>query len=643
MITRIGITWRLSLVVLAGAGLVMGSMIVYGYFHARQMLEREMEATANNLTRSTAYRIDTVTKAVEMTVQGLAAAAEEDCLTGETSESLWRLLEKAVQGTDEVYGSCFARTPDFSSSGTLNGAPYVSRQGGGFAREDLGAVKDYHYWVQDWFVLPRELDRPVWTEPYFDEGGGNTLMVTCSAPVREHGGKGTFKGVVTCDVSLVSLTDTVSSLSVAKSGYAFLLSRNGAFICHPSSELVLKENIFSWAETLQDASLRELGRRMIRGESGFVPHTSLLTAEPGWMVFVPVPTTRWTLGVVFPEEVLTQQVRLLSRIESQIAVGGFAALFLIILLIARSITKPIEQLDQAARTLAAGNLDAPLPRIRGRDEIAELGEAFATMRDELKTYISRLAETVAAKERIQSELRIAHDIQMSLVPKTFPPFPTRHDLDLYAIMNPAREVGGDFYDFFLTDESHLCLAIADVAGKGMPAALFMAVTRSFLRSIFREEPSPARTLARLNAELSADNPSCMFATLFCAVLHLPTGECRFANGGHNRPMIVSPDGTASMLPTVKGAPIGAMEESTFGEGSFSLQHGQTLFLYTDGVTEAMNPQLQMFGEQRMAAVLQVAARESCTQLLERVEAAVHQFVEGAEQSDDLTMLALRRN
>lgn len=635
MISRLSITWRLMLVVLIGAGLVMGLVIAYGYFHTRAILAQELETEAENLTLSTAYRIGTVTKSVEKTVQGLAAAVEQNI----SDESTWQLLEHAVMNTGEVYGSCFARSPDLQSTSPLVSALYVCRRPHGFAREDLG--KQQTYWTEDWFVLPRELDTVVWTEPYFDEGGGNTLMVSCCAPVRDGSVDRAFKGVVTCDVSLEGLDDTVSSLSVAKSGYAFLLSRNGVFISHPSSELILKENIFSWADTIRSPSLRELGRRMIRGESGFVPFTSSFTKEPGWLFFAPVPSTGWTLAVVFPRRALTHKLHQLSSLQSQIAIGGFSALFLVILLISRSITRPIQQLDKATRTLAAGDLDAQLPRIRGADEIAQLCNSFSKMRDELKSYITQLRETVAAKERIQSELRIARDIQISLLPTQIPQL-AASGIDLHAVMKPAREVGGDFYDFFLADKHRLCVAIADISGKGVPAALFMAITRSFLRAIFREERSPAMTLKRLNAELSTDNPSCMFATLFCASIDLRTWECRFANGGHNRPMLVGVGGAVEMLPKLRGAPLGAVEDSMFEESTFTLQQGQTLYLYTDGVTEAMNPEMQLFGEERMRDILKTASTRTCATLLDQVQAAVSEFTAGADQSDDLTMLALCR-
>jgi sigma-B regulation protein RsbU (phosphoserine phosphatase) len=291
--------------------------------------------------------------------------------------------------------------------------------------------------------------------------------------------------------------------------------------------------------------------------------------------------------------------------------------------------------------MASGDLDAPFPVAKGRDEIARLTESFTIMRAELKAYMAQLRETVAAKERVESELRIAHDIQMSLVPRTFPPFPKRQDLELYALIEPAREVGGDFYDFFMPDPGHLCLAIGDVSGKGMPAALFMAVTRSFLRSFFHDDQNPAATMARLNDELSRDNEACMFVTLFCAVVDLTTGECRFASGGHNPPMLMDADGVVVEVPKLDGVAVGAIEDVRYGEGVLTMHSGQVLFMYTDGVTEAMNPADQLYGEKRMSEVLAANKGQDSATIITGIREDLRRFVDGADQFDDITMLAFR--
>lgn len=331
----------------------------------------------------------------------------------------------------------------------------------------------------------------------------------------------------------------------------------------------------------------------------------------------------------------------LSRREGFVGFFGFLLLIPVMMYISRSITEPLRKLADSTKSLAAGDLDAPLPIIKGQDEVANLAGSFVSMRGELKKHIDMLQAAATAKERIASELRIAQSIQMELVPKTFPPFPDRQDFELYAMMNPAREVGGDFYDFLMPDPEHLWIVIGDVSGKGIPAALFMAVTRTFLRAFVQEEASPGRVLARVNDELACNNESNMFVTLFCGVVHLPDGVFRWANGGHNPPFFLPAGGKTEFLPRTKGALVGAIEELAFAEAELKLQPGDTLFLYTDGVTEAMNQTQQLFGNDRTRDCLQELRQQDCVGIVNGMAAQLADFAEGAEQSDDITMLVLR--
>ena len=245
-------------------------------------------------------------------------------------------------------------------------------------------------------------------------------------------------------------------------------------------------------------------------------------------------------------------------------------------------------------------------------------------------------------QRIESEIRFARSIQMSLVPKTFPAFPGRTDFDLFAVLEPAREIGGDFYDYFMFDDENLCFVIGDVSGKGVPAALFMAVTRTFIRSIWREERNPAKTLERVNNDLCVDNDTSMFVTLFCGLINLPTGSLRYARGGHNPPLLIRAGGEVGRLPWADGMLVGTMPGATFEEKEIALSPGDTLFLFTDGVTEAMNTKGELFGEEQTVMELGKTTRgESCEQMVARLRQVLGTHAEGAEQSDDITMMAFR--
>ena len=637
MLRNMTIAWRMTLLILVGAGCILGAIIGYSYVTARRLLEQELREKACSLAEGTANRIETVQRAVEKVGQGAAVH-----FTGApmAPEDIYAFLESIVRRNPEVYGAGFAPSPKyFDAFGRP--APYVCRTATNDSMRKVSlADGGYRYDVWDWYTLPRDLGKSIWTEPYFDEGAGNILMVTYATPCYT-GRTNDFFAVVGCDVSLSWLTEMMASLNLGKRGYAFLISGNGTYLTHRRKDFIMNETVFSVAEESGIDALRGIGRRMVHGETGFGELISFVTGEASWFAFAPVPSTRWTVGLVFPKEELLDKVFSLSRDLSIFGVIGFALLLLVSLVIARSISRPLQLLESATRTLSTGNLDAPLPSIPGEDEVAHLSRSFDAMRRDLKTHIEQLRTTTAAKERIESEIHIARSIQMSLVPRTFPPFPERNDIELFAVLDPARDIGGDFYDFFMADDDYLCLVIGDVSGKGVPAALFMAVTRTFLRTIWNVERDPGATLTRLNNELARDNDPTMFVTLFCARIHLPTGRCVYANGGHNPPFIIRGGGSVQRLPKVKGTLVGGMEDMMFEEGTIDLKPGDTLFLYTDGVTEAMNPDDVLTGEDWTLRELEKVRAKHCESLVTEMREALKRYAAGAEQSDDITMLAFR--
>ncbi|OGR39857.1 MAG: hypothetical protein A2051_06665 [Desulfovibrionales bacterium GWA2_65_9] len=519
----------------------------------------------------------------------------------------------------------------------------------------------------DWYQIPRELREIVWSEPYFDEGGGNTLMATCSVPFY-HGVRDTrhVAGIVTADVSLDWLKRLVASVQVLDTGYAWLITRNGTYVTHPAPGVAFNESIFSRAEESGDQDLRRIGQDMVRGGSKLVESRSLHTGKPGFLVYAPLPSTGWSLGVFSPRDELLADVNRLALVSAGLGGGGFLLLAGLVAAIARSITRPLRRLRRAAREVASGQLDAELPEVASRDEVYDLATAFAHMQESLKEHIRDLTAATASRERIQSELRIASEIQLGILPKTFPPLPGHTEFDLFASLTPAREVGGDFYDFFPCGPECFCFLVGDVSGKGVPAAFYMAVSRTLIKAVAesvagagqrrgadrhnaqhgpppRRIPDPGHILARANNGLAEDNESCMFVTVFCAVLDYVTGEVHYASAGHNPPVLLRARAAPSYLPTHGDPVAGAMPGVEYATDTLRLAPGDALVLYTDGVTEAMNPAQELYGEARLAEKLaelgDASVRATCQALAEDV----HAFASGAEQSDDITMLVLRYN
>ena len=300
----------------------------------------------------------------------------------------------------------------------------------------------------------------------------------------------------------------------------------------------------------------------------------------------------------------------------------------------RRATKPLGFLSESAQEVAKGNFDAPLPTFKHNDEVAQLRDSFGIMQQSLKEYLEEQKALSAAKAAMMSELNVAHTIQMSMIPKTFPAFPDRKDLDLYASLTPAKAVGGDLYDFFIRDDN-LYFCIGDVSGKGVPASLVMAVSRTLFRNIAAHTDKPSHIVETMNVNICDGNEQCMFVTLFVGVLDLQTGRLRYSNAGHDAPYVQD-----EHLPCDSNLPVGITPDLKYSEQETMIAPGKILFLYTDGLTEAENSSQNLFGMQRINEVI-ATFEGSPQELIETMTAAVHQFVGDTEQSDDLTMLAFR--
>jgi sigma-B regulation protein RsbU (phosphoserine phosphatase) len=297
-------------------------------------------------------------------------------------------------------------------------------------------------------------------------------------------------------------------------------------------------------------------------------------------------------------------------------------------------------LSHASKKIAEGDFNVELPDIKTKDEMKELHDSFVYMQKKLAEYVVNLQETTSAREKIESELRIAREIQMGMIPHIFPPFPNLSEIDLFALLRPAKEVGGDLYDFFLIGEDKLCFAIGDVSGKGVPASLFMAVTRTLLRSVSTIDGSPSAVVSSLNKSLSYNNESSMFVTFFVGMLHLKTGELKFSNAGHNPPFMIRNNGKVEMFEITKSIPIGLFEEIKYTESVVHLQKGDKLFMYTDGITEAENHDKALYSADRLMMILQKNILATPKQLIQTVDEDVALHVDKYPQSDDLTMMTI---
>lgn len=309
----------------------------------------------------------------------------------------------------------------------------------------------------------------------------------------------------------------------------------------------------------------------------------------------------------------------------------------------QALLRPLKQISEEATRFSEENVAAERKlqeKVRSRDEIGQLAVSIDNMEEQIQRYIENITKITAEKERIGTELSLATKIQSAMLPHIFPPFPDRTEFDIFASMDPAKEVGGDFYDFFLVDEDHLCMVMADVSGKGIPAALFMMASKIILQSCAMLGQSPGEILNKTNEAICSNNAENMFITVWVGILELSTGKLRAANAGHEYPVLKRADGNYELFKDKHGFVLGGMDGVKYREYELSLKAGDKLFLYTDGVPEATDADNQLFGTERMLTALNGSPDAGPEQALKAVRLAVDEFVKDAEQFDDLTMLCM---
>lgn len=595
------------------------------------MTFKNAQAIANN----TVYKTEQVLNPITKIAKNYMWIIENPNLN---SDSIFSITRRIVENNPEILGSAIAFEPDFFKEKGHYFSPYSFREKGTIKTIQLGNP-DYEYFVMDWYQIPMKLEKPYWTEPYYDVGGGNVLMTTYSVPFfRIVDGKRKAVGIITMDLALDWFTEIISGVKILETGYASVISKNGTFITHPNKDWIMNQTIFSVAEELHNPELREIGREMQKGKTAFV--SSTLRGIERKMYYTTLPSSNWTLAVIFPKSEMYKPLRTISiTLIILVAIGLILLTFIVVQIVSTQL-KPLSQFANSAREIAGGNFNAILPEITTKDEMKDLHNSFANMQKDLKKYIENLKQTTSDKEKIESELRIAREIQMGMIPKIFPPFPDLKEIDLYAMMEPAKEVGGDLYDFFLIDDKHLCFAIGDVSGKGVPASLFMAITRTLLRTVAPKQESPSEIVKTLNQSLSQGNDSSMFVTFFIGIIDVESGILKYVNAGHNPPVIIHSEGTIEMFEVTKNIPIGLYDDYDFEEKECTLSKNDRLFLYTDGITEAENWDQELYSEEKLLKSLSSVKNSEPIEIVMSVAKDVVIHVNDYLQSDDLTMMCI---
>ena len=521
-------------------------------------------------------------------------------------------------------------------------------------------INEYDPRKRPWYKNGIEAGKPVFSDLYMNIDTDEYQLIGCSAPFYDRNG---VAGVVGMDVSNTDIYKAIDDTAVGDNGFSFVLNKDGEviFCSRTKGELLAKAGGKDLRQS-KSLALAYAAEKMARGESGILPVT--VDGEEYFLAFAPMKKIGWSFGTLtlrqdimddaeesrnyFLKQIEGFTSRLQDKIFFMTFIGALllSGLFYIFFTASNKLSavfvKPIHKLSDGVREIASGDLDKKIDVHTG-DEIEHLATCFNAMTGELKTYMTNLTKVTAEKERIATELDVATEIQSGMLPKDFP---TREDFELFATMTPAKKVGGDFYDFYMIDETHLAITVADVSGKGISAALFMVIAKTVLNNFAVSKHNIdglAEVVAEANDKLCANNAAMMFVTAFIGVLDLQTGEFVYVNAGHNPPVIYRAEkNSCEFLDVKKNFVLGPMDGIPFAEQKVSLKRGDLLFLYTDGVTEALNVKEEEYLPERLIKFMNSTnCAADLKILLANVRADLSAHVGDAEQSDDITMFALR--
>jgi len=376
---------RLITLILSSTAIIFLAVFYYNYRATTQGMDKETVENARNLTRATVNKIEVVLRGAEKIPRSLARTIENHPLA---RPELFQLMQALVADNHELFGVCVAFHHYAFDPKRCYLAPYASRAEDRIKLEILGS-ESYRYVGMDWYQIPQELGRPTWSEPYYDEGGGNIIMSTFSVPFYQQTADAKeFQGVVTGDISLMWLKDLVAKIKFYQTGYAFLISQNGMFVTHPEPRLIMRESIFSIAEAKGDPHLRQLGRDMIKGQEGLVPVTDLVSGKKSRLYYAPLPSLGWSLGVIFPEEELFADARQLSAQLIIMAFCGLSLLAVVIIFFSRTLVRPLKGLAKATTAIGQGDFAVAVPE-KGTKEIVHLAQSFNRLGQQLTEYIEK--------------------------------------------------------------------------------------------------------------------------------------------------------------------------------------------------------------------------------------------------------------
>ncbi len=633
MKTGRSITTRLIIMLSLCTAVVAGAGMLGDYLLSRQQVQGRLELEAREAISAVIIDMEHWLDSVESSTRLLARILQQ---RDYSRPGLEQMLRDIVANNGDIFGAAIALAPGGQDK-SPGFAPYYYRDKGAIAYANLADL-DYNYRKQAWYIDTVAAGRPLWVEPYYDEGGGEVPMTTFAVPVYRDNSAGerALYAVVTADVALAELDSHLQRLRLGQNGFGVLFSRSGRLLGGRNPDHVLQHYSTIVSDAMDLATWQGMFSAALGGEVQSHRLDCPWTSGQCVVRLGTLRATGWPVGVIFSEREISAPLR-----DFQLKTGLISLLTLLLMaaavaLVTRRLTRPLTALAGASDAIARGELDTPLPTARGNDEVATLIRSFARMQTDLKTFIARLESATASRSRLEGELGAARDIQMAMLPGGGEASEATVDYALWARVCPARSVGGDLYSYHCRDRL-LFFAVGDVSDKGVPAALFMARAMSLIQLVAAGSSEPAAALATLNNALVSGNDNCMFVTLFLGVLDLDSRELRFASAGHAPPSLVR-SGAVAPVAQEQGPALGLAPDQTYPVNLLQLHAGDRLAVFTDGVDEAFNDRDEMFGIGRSSRQLAAGRGEDLAGAGARLFRAISDFAGATPQSDDICLL-----
>ena len=626
---------KVSLWVVMFAAVIFIAALGFLFYQSREAVRQEAISRATQILDKTSLRVESILNRVEVATDMTEWLVQRH---PDKADSMFVYSRGMLQNNPDFYNCSIAFEPYyFKNQGRYFSA--YSKHDGDSIRTIQGGSDNYQYFFMDWYLMPSLLDHPCWTEPYMDlDTPTNTSEMVASYCMGIKNKAGEMVGVINTSLSLSWLSQTIQAVKPYPNSYSIMIGRGGTYFVHPDSTKITRQTIFTQTIEQPDTALAALGHAMQRGEEGIKQMN--IGGEDSYVFYKPLGKTGCSMAIVCPEsDIFGGFDRLRRTVMTIVCVGLLLMLYFFIRIITRELN-PLRRLAKEAEAIASGQFDTQLPDFQRIDEIGQLSQSFSNMQQSLVRYIEELKDTTAQKASMENELQVASGIQMSMLPSKFP---DREGLDMYASMTPAKEVGGDLYNYLLKDDG-LYFCLGDVSGKGVPASLFMAQVTRLFRTLANQQMAPADICTHMNEALSGDeNPTNMFVTIFVGLVDLQSGHLSFCNAGHNPPVIGGGEHHGDFLNMLPNFPIGVMPGLQFQGEEIDNIKGRPLFIYTDGLNEAENREYVQFGDDHLLDILRNTHFDTARQVVETLAAEVERHRDGADPNDDLTMMCLRIN